>query len=56
MLLYAHDRGHPISVFTTGIGMKLETLKSKHVPFAGQPNGGFTLHLPDKERKASIHN
>ena len=53
MLLYAHDRGHPISVFTTGIGMKLEDIERiKHVPFAGQPNGGFTLHLPDKERKA----
>lgn len=53
MLLYAHDRGHPISVFTTGIGMKLEDIERiKHVPFAGQPNGGFTLHLPDKERRA----
>ena len=53
MLLYAHERGHPISVFTTGIGMKVEDIERiKHVPFAGQPNGGFTLHLPDRERKA----
>lgn len=53
MVLYANEKGHPISVFTTGIGMKLDDIeKIKDIPFAGQPNGGFTLHLPDKERKA----
>ena len=53
MLLYAHERGHPISVFTTGIGMKLDDIERiKHIPFAGQPNGGFTLHLPDQDKKA----
>lgn len=53
MLLYANEKGHQISVFTTGIGMTIEDLeKIKDIKFAGQPNGGFTLHLPDQERKA----
>ena len=53
MVLYAHEKGHPISIFTTGIGMTLDDLeKIKHIPFAGAPNGNFTLHLPDAERKA----
>lgn len=53
MLLYANKKGHQISVFTTGIGMTIEDLeKIKDIKFAGQPNGGFTLHLPDQERKA----
>ena len=26
--------------------------KIKNIPFCGGPNGGFTLHLPDEERKA----
>jgi FkbM family methyltransferase len=53
MLLYAHEKGHPISVFTTGIGMDVYDIeKIKDIPFAGNPNGGFVLHLPDQERKA----
>jgi len=53
MVLYAHEKGHPISVFTTGIGMSIEDVdRIKHIPFAGGPNGGFVLHLPDQERKA----
>ena len=53
MLLYAHENGHPVSVFTTGIGMSLDDIERiKGVPFAGNPNGGFVLHLPDQERKA----
>lgn len=53
MLLYAHEKGHPISVFTTGIGMGVKDVDMiKHVPYAGNPNGGFTLHLPDNERRA----
>jgi hypothetical protein len=53
MVLYANEQGHPISVFTTGIGMSLSDLERiKNVPFAGGPNGGFVLHLPDQERKA----
>ena len=53
MLLYAHEKGHPISVFTTGVGMKPEDVERlADIPYAGMPNGGFTLHLPDKERLA----
>ena len=57
MLLYADQEGHPISVFTTGIGMKLEDVdRIKDVQYAGNPNGGFVLHLPDQEKgKASNH-
>lgn len=50
MLVYAHDQGHPISVFTTGVGVSIADLESIiHIPFAGNPNGGFVLHLPDSE-------
>lgn len=53
MVLYAHDQGYNISVFTTGIGMTVEDIERiKHIPYYGQPNGGFTLHLPDQEKKA----
>lgn len=50
MLLYAHEQGHPISAFTTGVGMTLEDIERiKDIPFNTGPNGGFCLHLPDKE-------
>jgi len=50
MVLYAHERGHPVSVFTTGIGMSVKDIERiAHVPYAGEPNGGFTFHLPDSE-------
>ena len=50
MLLYAHEQGHPVSVFTTGIGMKEEDVERlKDIPYFGDPNGGFVLHLPDQE-------
>jgi hypothetical protein len=53
MMLYAHEQGHRVSVFTTGIGMTLSDVeKIKNIPFCGGPNGGFTLHLPDEERNA----
>jgi FkbM family methyltransferase len=53
MVLYAHEKGHPISIFTTLVGMGVEDLKRiKHIPFAGNPNGGFTVHLPDQELNA----
>ena len=53
MMLYAYEKGHPIAVFTTAVGMTLEDLdKIKHIPFDDGPNGGFTLHLPDKEHLA----
>lgn len=50
MLLYAYDKGHDISVFTTGIGMNLDDVdKLKNIPYNLGPNGGFALHLPDNE-------
>lgn len=53
MLLYAHEQSHPISVFTTGIGMCVDDIKRiKNIPFNEGPNGGFCLHLPDDERIA----
>jgi len=53
MLLYAHEQGHPISVFTTGVGVSIEDLERiVDVPYHGNPNGGFTLHLPDSEMLA----
>lgn len=53
MLLYAHEKGHPISVFTTLVGVSVEDIERiKHIPFAGNPNGGFVVHLPDQERRA----
>ena len=53
MVLYAHEQGHPISIFTTGVGVSIEDLERiAHIPFAGNPNGGFVLHLPDAEMLA----
>lgn len=53
MLLYAHEKGHPVSIFTTGVGLTIKDYKRiKHIPYAGEPNGGFTLHIPDADRKA----
>lgn len=53
MVLYAHETGHPVSIFTTAVGMSIEDIEAiKHIPFAGDPNGNFTLHLPDQDRKA----
>jgi FkbM family methyltransferase len=53
MLLYANEMGHPISVFTTGVGMSVTDVERiKDIAYAGNPNGGFVLHLPDQERKA----
>ena len=53
MLLYAYEKGHPVCAFTTGVGMKKEDIERiKDVEFAGNPNGGFVLHLPDNEHFA----
>jgi Iron-sulfur cluster-binding domain len=53
MVIHAHETGHPVSVFTTGVGMKPEDVyRLKDIPYAGEPNGGFCLHLPDEERIA----
>jgi FkbM family methyltransferase len=49
MILYAHNSEHKVSVFTTGVGMVEEDIdRFKSIPFDG-PQGGFVLHLPDKE-------
>ena len=53
MVLYAYEQGHPVSAFTTGIGMTIEDVRRlKDVKFTQGPNGGFCLHLPDQERIA----
>ena len=53
MLLYAYEQGHPVSAFTTGVGMTLQDVERlKDVKFTIGPNGGFCLHLPDQERIA----
>jgi hypothetical protein len=53
MVLYAHEKGHPVAVFTTGIGMRIEDFERiRHIPFAPNPNGGFVLHIPDQEKRA----
>jgi hypothetical protein len=53
MLLYAYEQGHPVSAFTTGVGMTVEDVERlKDVKFTTGPNGGFCLHLPDQERIA----
>ena len=50
MVLYAHNNGHKISIFTTAIGMTLEDVNMiKDIPFAYGTDRGFTLHLPDNE-------
>jgi hypothetical protein len=49
MILYAHNTGHTVSLFTTGVGMTIEDFeKIKNIPFTGV-QGGFVLHLPDVE-------
>ena len=53
MVEYAHFKGHQVSAFTTGIGMKLEDVERlAKIPWTTGPNGGFCLHLPDAERIA----
>jgi tetratricopeptide (TPR) repeat protein len=53
MILYAYEKGHPIAIFTTAVGMTLDDVERiKHIPFDDGPNGGFTLHLPDAEHLA----
>lgn len=50
MVVHAHAQGHPVSVFTTGIGVSVKDLEQiVDIPYHGNPNGGFTLHLPDSE-------
>jgi hypothetical protein len=49
MIRYAHEAGHKVSLFTTGVGMKLAEYKAiRDIPFTGV-QGGFVVHLPDIE-------
>lgn len=49
MICYSHSSGHPVSLFTTGVGMKIADLEQiRDIPFTGV-QGGFVLHLPDQE-------
>jgi len=50
MLLYAFEKGHRISVFSTLVGMTVKDVELfKHVPFKI-----FNIHLPDSELYAKI--
>jgi len=50
MVLYAHSKGHKISIFTTGVGMTIEDVeKLKGIPFEYGANRGFILHISDTE-------
>jgi len=53
MALYAHEQGHPVSAFTTAVGMTPDDVERlSTIPYVGNPNGGFCLHLPDQEEYA----
>ena len=50
MLLYAHEKGYEIAVYTTAVGMTpLDVEKIESIPFRI-----FSVHLPDKERYSKI--
>jgi hypothetical protein len=53
MVYYAHEKGHGIAVYTTGIGMHPEDVdRLTKIPYywdATNGVGGFCLHLPDAE-------
>ena len=45
MLIYAHERGHKVHIFTSLVGMSNEDYNLiKHIPFET-----FVLHIPDEE-------
>jgi hypothetical protein len=53
MVEYAYAQGHPIAVFTTGVGMKPDDVyRLAKLKYAQGPNSGLVLHLPDQERIA----
>jgi hypothetical protein len=56
MVMYAHEQGHKISLFTTGVGMTKEDIDLlKTIPYESGPNRGFTLHVPDIEGYTNHH-
>ncbi len=50
MLLYAHEEGHKVSVFTTLAGMRVEDIDQ----FESIPFRGFRVHLPTVESRMNI--
>lgn len=51
MLRFASEKGHRPSVFTTGIGMKLDDAEAMtEFVFTHFRNVGFVLHLRDSSR------
>jgi radical SAM protein with 4Fe4S-binding SPASM domain len=50
MMMYAHNRGHPIDVYTTLVGLEIgDALMIADIPF-----NYFKLHLPDSYGNANI--
>ena len=53
MVYYAHEKGHNIAVYTTGVGMHPEDVERlTKIPYYWDNRngvGGFCLHLPDAE-------
>lgn len=50
MVLHAADRGHPLAVYSTLVGMTLGDFEQiKHLEFAA-----FVVHLPDEEARSPI--
>ena len=50
MLLYAFERGHKVTSYTTLVGMKIKDIEQfKHIPFEA-----FHIHLPDMQKYAKI--
>lgn len=49
MISAAYDKGHIISIFTTGIGLHESDYDDflQIISYSSEPNGGFVLHLPD---------
>jgi hypothetical protein len=50
MLIYAHERGYDIAVYTTTVGMTTSDVKN----FESIPFRQFNVHLADKERYSKI--
>lgn len=56
MVLHAHEKGHPICIFTTAVGMTLKDVELiKDIPYSKFPHNGFTIHLPDHRMLAKIN-
>ena len=50
MIVYTHNSGHPVEVYSTLVGMTFEDIKQiEHIPF-----NIFLIHLPDEPMYAKI--